>query len=235
MKAVIPFPMRRTFARLRAIRGLADLIGRWGSAGLHASISRSATARLWRQVRVGKRVVVDPGTHFHTNDNGHGHRIVIDDDSFVGRYSFFSAGESIYIGRYCNIGAACQLLSAGHAYHDPTQPYVLAPVLSYGRMHLGPNTWVGVGCTLVGGIQIGFGCILAAGSLLKNSLPPLCMAAGHPARIIKCFDLSRGEWYRLPLEEPARTEALNLHIASLPDEAIYMQRLKVVRPHLEDI
>lgn len=227
--------MRRAVARLRAIRGLADLSGHWGSAGLHASVSPSSTARLWRQVRVGRRVVVDPGTHFHTNDNGAGYRIFIDDDSFVGRYCFFSAGESLYIGRYCNIGAACQLLAAGHIYNDPRRPYVLAPVLSYGHMRLGPNTWVGAGSTLVGGIQVGFGSILAAGSLLNISLPPLCLAAGHPARIIKCFDLAKGEWYRLPFDEPARTEALNLHIASLPDEATYIQQLKVVRLHLEEL
>lgn len=211
---------------MRAVRSFADLTGRWGAAGLRASISRRATARLWRQVRVGAGVIVDPGTHFHTNDNGNGHRIVIDDGSFVGRYCFFSAGESIHLGRQCNIGAACQLLAAGHAYDDPTLPYVLAPVVSYGRMCLGPNTWVGAGSTLLGGIEVGFGTVVAAGSLVRESLPPLCMAGGQPARMLKVFDWPTHRWTRLPDDTAARDAALAHHLATIPMEADYVLQLK---------
>ncbi|MRT20022.1 acyltransferase [Comamonas sp. CAH-2] len=226
LRAMVPFPLRRAIARLRSLRGIADLTGRWGAAGLHASISRHASARLWRQVRLGTGVIIDPGTHFHTNDNDDGTRIVIEDGSFVGRHCFFSAGESIHIGRQCNIGAACQLLAAGHAYDDPTLPYVAAPVLSYGRMRLGPNTWIGVGSTLLGGIEVGYGTVVAAGSVVRQSLPPLCLAGGQPARVLKVFDWPTRCWTRLPDDTLARDAALAHHLATIPQEADYVLQLK---------
>lgn len=226
LRTVVPFPLRRLIARVMAVRGLSDLTGRWGAAGLRASVSRRASARLWRQVRVGAGVIVDPGTHFHSNDNGPGLRIVIEDGSFVGRHCFFSAGESIHVGRQCNIGAACHLLAAGHDYDDPSVPTVLSPVVSYGRMRLGHSTWVGVGSTLLGGIEIGFGSVVAAGSLVRESLPPLSLSAGRPARVLKVFDWPSRRWTRLPDEPEARDAALARHLATIPSEADYVLQLK---------
>lgn len=226
LRGLVPFPLRRSIARIRSVRRLADIIGRWGVAGLRASIARSASARLWRQVRVGAGVIVDPDTHFHTNDDGTGFRIVIEDGCFIGRNCFFSAGELIQLSPHCNIGAACQLLAAGHAYDDPTQPYVLAPVVSYGVMRLGPNTWLGAGSTLLGGIQVGFGTVIAAGALVRESLPPLCLAGGHPARVLKVFDWPARRWIRLPDETAARDVALARHLATIPTEAEYVLQLK---------
>lgn len=226
LRALVPFPLRRLIARVLAVRGFADLTGRWGAGGLRSSISRRASARLWRQVRVGAGVIVDPGTHFHTNDNGTGPRIVIEDGSFVGRHCFFSAGESIHVGRQCNIGAACHLLAAGHDYDDPTVPSVISPVVSYGPMRLGPNTWVGVGSTLLGGIEVGFGSVVAAGSLVLGPLPPLSLAAGRPARVLKVFDWPSRRWTRLPDEPAARDAALARHLATIPLEADYVLQLK---------
>lgn len=226
LKTLVPFQLRRWIARVRSVQSLADLTGRWGVAGLRASISRCATARLWRQVWLGGGVIVESGTHFHTNDNGHGYRIVIEDGSFVGRHCFFSAGESIYLAQQCNVGASCQLLAAGHVYDDPTKPYVLAAVVSYGRMRLGPNTWIGAGSTLLGGIELGFGSVVAAGSLVRESLPPLCVAGGQPARVLKVFDWPTRRWIRLPDDIGARDSALAHHLATVPMEVEYVLQLK---------
>lgn len=226
LRASIPFPLRRLISTVRSLHSARDVFGRWGAGGLHAGVSRRVTARRWRHVQVGAAATVEPGTHFHTNDEGFELRILVGTRSFIGRNCFFSAGEMIEIGRDCIIGAACNFLAAGHKTDHPArQTYGAAPVCSYGRMRLGANTWVGVGSTIVGDVQIGFGSVLAAGSLLKQSLPPLCMAAGHPARIIKTYDLQREIWQRLPDTEPERSDALVRHLASLPTEAMYAERL----------
>jgi acetyltransferase-like isoleucine patch superfamily enzyme len=226
LRAVIPFPLRRWLIGVRAIRGPSDVFGRLGAGGFYAAISLRATARRWRHVRIGPASTVERDTHFHSNDDGPGLRVVVGERCFIGQACFFSAGDLIEIAQDCNIGAACHLLAAGHEIGRPTtMSYACAPVISYGRMRLGANTWVGIGCTLVGDVQIGFGSILAAGSLLKQSLPPLCLAAGHPARIVKLYDLSLGVWVRLPDAEPSRAEALARHLASLPTEATYSENL----------
>lgn len=227
LRGVIPFPMRRWLGDVLAIRSPWEVFGRMGAGGFNAAISGGATARRWRQVRIGYESTVERGTHFHSNDDGPGFRIVVGERCFIGPDCFFSAGEQIVIAQDCTIGAACHLLAAGHQIDRPTtMPYARAPVISYGQMRLGANTWVGVGSTLVGDVQIGFGSILAAGSLLKQPLPPLCMAAGHPARIVKLYDLARDSWVPLPEAEPARAEAIARHLTSLPTEAAYVEKLK---------
>lgn len=227
LRTVVPFPLRRWFSGMRAGRGPRDVFGRLSAGGFYAAISLRATARRWRHVRVGAASTIERGTHFHSNDEGPGLRVVVGERCFIGPDCFFSAGELIEIAQDCTIGAACHLLAAGHETDRPTtMSYARAPVISYGRMRLGANTWIGVGCTVVGDVQIGFGSILAAGSLLRQSLPPLCMAAGHPARIVKLYDLAQGAWVRLPEAEPARADALARHLASLPAEAAYVEHLK---------
>lgn len=181
---------------------------------------------MWRHVSIGRECIVDDGVCFHTNDNGDGLRIRIDDGCFIGRNSFFSAGESIHIKPHCNVGASCNLLAAGHEYDDPTTPCCTSPVVSYGHMELGTNTWIGVGATLVGGIRVGYGSIVAAGSLLRQSLPPLCMAAGVPAAPVKLYDWPSGRWIRVPPEGPDLKAALERHLATIPTEAEYAHLLK---------
>lgn len=228
LRAILPFPMRRWLGNLRAIRRPWEAFGRLGAGGFNAAVSARATANCWRQVRIGHASTVEGGTHFHSNDDGPGLRIVVGERCFIGPNCFFSAGEYIEIAQDCTIGAACHLLAAGHQIDRPTtMTYARASVISYGRMRLGANTWVGVGSTLVGDVQIGYGSILAAGSLLKQPLPPLCMAAGHPARIIKLYDLERDAWVLLPDSEPARTEAIARHLTSLPTEAAYAVKLNL--------
>lgn len=229
VRSALPFPLRLWIAEIRLIGSVKELFGRSFVRGWHASIASDVTARCWRHVQVGHESIVDPGTHFHSNDDGEGLRIRIGMRCFIGRHCYFSAGEIIEIGDDCNIGAACHLLAAGHVYDCPRVPYSAAPVVSYGRMRLGPNTWLGVGTTLVGDVSIGFGSVIAAGSLVRTSLPPLCLAGGQPATVIKVFDWPSQSWVRLPGDEPERAAALERHIATIPSEAAYARVLSDLR------
>ena len=224
---LLPFSTRRWLAQARLARGVPGLLGRICAGGLQASISSKASARMWRQVQVGRESIVDAGVYFHTNDNCNVVRVRIDRNCFIGRNCYFSAGESIHISSYCNVGAACNLLAAGHEYDIPTIPYSVAPVVSYGHMKLGTNTWIGSGSTLVGNICIGYGSIVAAGSLLRRSLPPLCLAAGTPAVPIKLYDWHSRRWIRLPQEGAELDIALAKHLATIPTEAEYVRLLKI--------
>ena len=225
LRQSLPYPVRRWLSRVRDIRGPADLFGRLYAGGLQSYISHRATARRWRHVRVGRSSTIESGTHFHTNDDGDGERILIGDNCFIGQNCFFSAGSLIELRQHCVVGASCNLLAAGHEYHCATRSYGSAPVLSYGSMTLGANTWVGVGTTLVGDVQVGFGSVVAAGSLLRMALPPLCLAAGSPARILKLFDWPTKAWIRLSDDADSRSAALARHLAALPSESEYVGQL----------
>lgn len=50
---------------------------------------------------------------------------------------------------------------------------------------IGNHVWIGINVTILKGVHIGNGAIIAAGAVVTKDVPAQCMAAGVPARIIK--------------------------------------------------
>ncbi|MPM42496.1 2,3,4,5-tetrahydropyridine-2,6-dicarboxylate N-acetyltransferase [bioreactor metagenome] len=47
------------------------------------------------------------------------------------------------------------------------------------------DNWVATGATILKGVTIGYGSIVAAGAIVTNDVPPFCVVGGVPAKIIK--------------------------------------------------
>ena len=58
--------------------------------------------------------------------------------------------------------------------HKVTQP-----------IKIGNNVWIGMNCTILKGVTIGDGCIIAAGSVVNNDIPNKCLVGGVPAKVLK--------------------------------------------------
>ena len=216
MKNLLPLTLRAQLGRMREPNPLRELLGRIGVQGLHSSIAFGVGARRWSQLEVQKGARVCRNTYFQINTVDSRKRIIIGERVYIGPNSFFSAGERIELGHDCLIGASCVLLSAGHSYDDPTVPYATAPIVSYGSIVLEPNVWMGAGAAIVGGVTVGFGSVIAAGSHVRHSVPPLCLVAGNPMRVLKTYDWKRRDWVRVPSERIALEEHMTRHAASLP-------------------
>lgn len=50
---------------------------------------------------------------------------------------------------------------------------------------IGNHVWIGMRATILKGVAIGNGAIIAAGALVTKNVPPRCLVGGVPARIIK--------------------------------------------------
>ena len=50
---------------------------------------------------------------------------------------------------------------------------------------IGNHVWIGANVTILKGVSIGDGSIVAAGSVVTKSIPEACLAAGVPAKVIK--------------------------------------------------
>ena len=50
---------------------------------------------------------------------------------------------------------------------------------------IGDNVWIGSRAMILKGVNIGNGAIVAAGAVVTKDVPPNCMVAGVPAKIIK--------------------------------------------------
>lgn len=51
--------------------------------------------------------------------------------------------------------------------------------------YIGSYCFIGGGSTILPGVRIGDHCIIGAGSVVMNDIPPNCIAAGNPARLIR--------------------------------------------------
>lgn len=50
---------------------------------------------------------------------------------------------------------------------------------------IGDHVWIGAKATILKGVTIGDGAVVAAGSVVTTDIPPKCLCAGVPARVIK--------------------------------------------------
>ena len=47
------------------------------------------------------------------------------------------------------------------------------------------NCWLASNVVVCGGVTIGEGCIIGAGSVVTRDIPPYSLAAGNPCRVIR--------------------------------------------------
>lgn len=104
----------------------------------------------------------------------------------------------ISIGKHCNINKNCVLdgrgeLSIGnnvdiaqdvyiwteeHDYNSPTYSARIAPVI------IEDYVWIASRATILPGVKIGRGSVIACGAIVTKDIPPLSIVAGVPAKII---------------------------------------------------
>lgn len=68
--------------------------------------------------------------------------------------------------------------SDNHILNDNTDK-ITQPII------IGNHVWIGMNVTILKGVSIGDGAVIAAGSLVAKDVPPNTLVAGVPARIIK--------------------------------------------------
>lgn len=52
-------------------------------------------------------------------------------------------------------------------------------------VHIGKNAWIACQVTILKGVTIGEGAVVAAGSIVTRDVPPYTVVAGNPAKIVK--------------------------------------------------
>ncbi|MDR7020245.1 CatB-related O-acetyltransferase [Aeromonas salmonicida] len=102
--------------------------------------------------------------------------------------------DRLHIGDYVQIAAGVKIIMGGNHTHNPafisTYPFADLDALkrSYrpaGDTRIGNDVWIGMDAMIMPGVTIGDGAIIAARSLVTQDVPPYCMVAGAPARVIR--------------------------------------------------
>jgi len=129
---------------------------------------------------------------FSVINNGAGN-VIIGDNARIGIGSVIIG--PVYIGKNTGIGQLVFVAGFNHGHEDASrdsneQPLVLKPVILEDDVHLGSNVVV------LPGVRIGTRSQVGAGSVVTKDIPPLCIAVGNPAIIVKKYNQEIGKWER---------------------------------------
>ena len=113
-----------------------------------------------------------------------GKNIHIGKNVFINCCCHFQDQGGIYIGDGALIGSHVVLATINHA-QNPTQRADNLPA----PIHIGKNVWIGSQATVLPGVSIGDGAIVAAGAVVTKDVPENTVVGGVPAKIIKEIDL----------------------------------------------
>ena len=141
-------------------------------------------------------------------------------DGFMGYGSYIGDECSILakIGKYCSIGHKVTVLTGTHPSHVfvSTNPVFFSLGKQNGTTYvqrqkfrekvyadeqhkygtiIGNDVWIGYNATIMGGVTIGDGAIIASGALVRDNVKPYTIVAGQPAKVInKRFTEEQIEW-----------------------------------------
>jgi len=91
--------------------------------------------------------------------------------------------NGIQVGNYVTVAPNVGVISASHNIYDYFQHEKNIPI------KIGNYCWLGFGCTILPGVEIGDHTVVAAGAVVSKSFPDgYCVLGGVPAKIIKVID-----------------------------------------------
>lgn len=158
--------------------------------------------------------------HVHILDN------CVINNSNIGAYSYFGKKciiQNATIGSFCSIANDVYIGLGSH----PIGYFSTSPLFyrkkntfkidliekdyefeEYQQIEIGCDVWIGARATILDGVKIGDGAIVAAHSVVTKDIPPYAIVGGIPAKIIRYrFDsdkierLLKTQWWNAPIKE----------------------------------
>lgn len=141
-------------------------------------------------------------------------------------YHFPFIGDKLIIGKFCALARGIRFImnGANHAINGfSTYPFYIfgngwesaTPKpgdLPYkGDTVIGNDVWLGYGVTVMPGVKIGDGAIVASQSVVVNDVPAYAVSGGNPAKVLRqrfpdevVAELLAIQWWNWPVEKISR-------------------------------
>ena len=106
----------------------------------------------------------------------------------------FDGTTQLRIGNYCSIGPEVLFIPSADHYTDristfPFRAKCISPDalegIGKGDIVVEDDVWIGCRVTVLSGVHIGQGAVVAAGSVVNKDVPPYAIVGGVPAKVIK--------------------------------------------------
>ncbi len=93
---------------------------------------------------------------------------------------------AVSIGDNFHSGLDCLMIAEVHNYEGQALPYDSTYIPK--DIVIEDNVWLGDRVIILGGVRIGEGAIIQAGSCVVGDIPKCAIAGGHPAKVFKYRD-----------------------------------------------
>lgn len=137
----------------------------------------------------------------------------------IARYAvIYSTEAKVYIGSKVGIAPYLKIITGNHSYMQTGRfmfdgDYEKCPDDDKDVIIEG-DSWFGINVTILSGVTVGRGSIIASGAVLNKSCPPYSIVGGVPAKVLK---------YRFTIDEALEHE-----------EKLYSQSIRYTKQELED-
>jgi acetyltransferase-like isoleucine patch superfamily enzyme len=139
------------------------------------------------------------GNYIKINNNVSLNKCRIGDYSYIGDSSSFL---NCKIGKFCSISSnvkvglgrhpSNELVSTSPIFYSSKGQLPLTFIstikndfIEYLSVEIGNDVWIGYHVTIIDGVKIGNGAIIAAGSIVTKDIPDYAIVGGIPAKIIR--------------------------------------------------
>jgi acetyltransferase-like isoleucine patch superfamily enzyme len=130
---------------------------------------------------IARKLFRDCGKNFNAEGDvrfNFGQFLSLGDDVFFNRGSFFDTKGGISIGNFVGIGEFVRIFTHNHSESDHA-------IRTYAPVRIGDFAKIFTGAMILPGVTIGEQSIVAGGAIVTTDVPPGCVVAGIPARVIR--------------------------------------------------
>jgi acetyltransferase-like isoleucine patch superfamily enzyme len=170
---------------------------RFGSMGRGSCLAfPQGTIYNERYIRIGSETIVGPYTTLTAGmapeqQMASDPVVQIGDRCRIGRGSHIVGHWSIEIGDDIQTGPYVYITDQNHSYADPFEPVGGQWPVEAG-VRIGSGSWLGANAIVLPGSDIGEHVVVAGGAVVRGVVPPRCVVAGVPARIVRRWFPDRG-------------------------------------------
>lgn len=114
-----------------------------------------------------------------------GTNVSIEENVFINRDVFINCRDKVEIGENSFLAFNVMILTATHEIGNTN---MRAGTHKRLPVKIGKGCWIGARATILPGVTLGDGCVIAAGSVVNKDCEANCLYAGVPAKKIKKLD-----------------------------------------------
>lgn len=165
------------------------LFGKINKVYFGKGVSLSGVLKLGKNINImdysklrGKNTVIENNVFIHENVLIRSLKtVVIGEGTTINKNTCIL--DNVVIGKHCSIAPNCVIVGSNHNFKDASQLIKKQGTSSVG-ITIEDDVWIGANVTILDGVKIEKGSVIAAGAVVNKNVPEYSVYGGVPAKCI---------------------------------------------------